>query len=166
MNILEFLVRDVNYVFNDVKTFARLRLACKLIRSLVDAADVRFIIIGKTSRTQVDVRGSKYYTIQSNIDNRIVVRYYTYTSCNGLTYKYEGVNVVAIFQTKNGKKHGYYCMVCGKCIYAIDQYDNGKLISATARQLIDGYYTDEDANIIHPKGYLSHWLHNVPLAPL
>jgi hypothetical protein len=179
MNILEFLVRDVSYVFDDVRTFARLRLTCKLIRSLVDAANVRFTIVkvkgefkGITEYIQVDVRGSKYHLecVITNYHYRCD-SHYGYIVKDGLVYKHNYKNVVAIYQRKDGKKHGYYCTVRASYgndhfyILDIDQYNRGERIShTTLNDSIKGYW-DVYMKVIYPEGYLSHWLHDAPPIP-
>jgi hypothetical protein len=171
MNVIEFLVRDVNYIFDDVRTFARLRLTCKLIRSLVDAADVRFTVDKSTPKVniivEVDVRGNKYYSMRSWSGYDTLFTSYVYKLHEDRIYKFTYNTLIAICQKKNGKKHGYCCSVSttprsGREITVIKQYENGVRLEGSIANLTEFGYRDMNGEILYSNGHLSHWLKSVP----
>jgi hypothetical protein len=167
MNILEFLVRDVSYIFDDVKTFARLRQVCRLLRKQVDVADVRFTIVKTTNRfrevtkyIQVDVKGFKHHVKHVTlVDDRKVESYYGYITKDGLIYKHDYKNIVAIFEKRNRQRQGYYCTVImyngSLCIYCIILYDRNIPIYKVFTNKRDTIYLKD----------ISQWLINAPPVP-
>jgi hypothetical protein len=119
--------------------------------------------------SEVNVRGFKY---RKHVRfGAVVDLHYGYILHNELVYEHNYKNIIAIFQKRDGRKHGYYCVVRTlhvrrPCITDIKRYDNGKCVSYTSNiGFADGYYRDEGSYIVYPENYLFHWLHDAPSIP-
>jgi hypothetical protein len=113
-------------VFDDVKTFARLRLTCRSICRLVDAADVRFTIVKHAySRIIVDVRGVKYERIWRDGEKEQVG---TYKMVGAVCHcYYDNGSLRSTCTYKNGKKEGIHASYCrDNSLRSICTYKNGK----------------------------------------
>jgi hypothetical protein len=173
MNVLAFIIRDVNYVFNDVKTFARLRQVSKLIYRLVCAANIRFTIEKQRSGTDVvtvvDVQGNKYYsTYTLDIMDHIVINRFAYRTLGECRYKYYNDKLdVICYRTKVDDReyrcHVYPSTSSGMQI-TIREYKNGK---RTNRDEVDlaphDTYTDHDNRVVYEHSYMLKWMADAPL---
>jgi hypothetical protein len=120
---------------------------------------------------QVDVKGFKYHVkrMYELNDRDTVELHHGYIAKNELIYKHNYKEIVAIFQRKDNKKHGYHCTLMtyynGPCIHCIAQYDEGVRTSEATRSALGNKYIDGRLCTKYEKGYLSHWLHDMPPVP-